>query len=62
VAISLDRFQLSRSLRDRLRRWTGGAGSDNGAAWHQEGLDLLAALRVELSPDFDIDFFDDLRA
>lgn len=54
MAISLDRFELSRSLRERLEGWTGGAGPGEEAAWHQEGLALLAALQVELSPDFDV--------
>jgi hypothetical protein len=68
--IHLDDVALTTTLRDRLVRWTAGdyhlhddyEGDDpaHQAAWHQEGLELLANLRSELGPRYDIRFYHDL--
>jgi hypothetical protein len=69
--ISLDSFPLSQSLHDRLVRWATAShhrlrddedDPRREAAWHKEGLALLAELRSELGPDYDIMFSQDLGA
>ena len=70
--IGLDSFSLSRTLRERLVRWTAGDyhlhddyeddDPEYDAAWHNEGLALLADLRSELGPGYDIKFAHDLDA
>jgi hypothetical protein len=70
--ISLDSFPLSKSLHDRLLRWaTAGHhlhhddeedDHQREAAWHKEGRALLAELRSELGPDYDVRLSHDVDA
>ena len=70
--VDLGSFGLSIELHDRLLRWTAadyhlhydyeGDDPQHEAAWHDEGLALLADLRTELGPDYDIKFSHDLDA
>ena len=70
--LGLDYFSLSNSLHDRLVKWTAADyhlhydyeddDPQHEAAWHQEGLALLADLRAQLGPDYDIKFSHDLDA
>jgi hypothetical protein len=70
--LGLDYFPLSEALHRRLVKWTAGDyhlhydyeddDPQHEAAWHAEGLALLADLRAELGPDYDIKFSHDLDA
>ncbi|HEX8508348.1 MAG TPA: hypothetical protein VF635_02460 [Propionibacteriaceae bacterium] len=70
--LELSAFPLSEALQDRLVRWTAGdyhlhfdyEGDDaaHEEAWHNEGLALLAELRRELGPSYDIKYSHDLDA
>jgi hypothetical protein len=72
LGIDLKAFTLPTDLHDRLVRWTAGDyhldfdydGNDpeHEAEWHNEGLALLAELRSELGPGYDIKFAHDLDA
>lgn len=70
--LGLDYFSLSEALHDRLVTWTAADhhlhydyeddDPQHEAAWHAEGLALLADLRAELGPDYDVKFSHDLDA
>jgi hypothetical protein len=70
--LGLDYFPLSEALHDRLVKWTAADyhlhydyeddDPEHEAAWHDEGLALLADLRTELGPGYDIKFSHDLEA
>jgi len=70
--LDLGFFPLSEALQDRLVRWTAADyhthydyeddDPEHEAAWHEEGLALLAELRRELGPAYDIKFSHDLNA
>ena len=70
--IDLDSFSLTEGLRDRLVRWTAGDfhlhddyeddDPEHEEAWDREALALLADLRSELGPGYDIKFVHDLEA
>lgn len=70
-SMSLDSLRLSTSLRDRLTGWAAAAHDahreegeepDHEAAGYQEGYVLLAEIRAELAPDYDIKLAHDLDA
>ena len=70
--IDLESFSLSSELHDRLVRWTAADyhldyddeddDPEHEADWHREGLALLADLRSEFGPGYDIKFPHDLDA
>lgn len=70
--LELDHFSLSEALHDRLVTWTAADyhlhydyeddDPQHEASWHDDGLALLADLRAELGPDYDIKFSHDLDA
>ncbi len=70
--LDLEDLPLSRALHDRLEKWTAGdyhlhcdyEGDDpeHESAWDGEGLALLADLRTELGPGYDIKYAHDLNA
>jgi hypothetical protein len=72
VGVRLRAFPLTPLLCDRLDRWVLGDyhlafdyDEDDPVheqAWHDEGLALLAELRCELGPGYDIKFSHDLSA
>lgn len=72
VGIELSALPLTKSLCDRLRRWTAGdfhlafdyEGEDlaHEEAWHAEGLALLKEVRSELGAEYDVKLAHDLDA
>ena len=69
-SMSLDGFSLSAELKRRLRDWaarydalmqTGYEWPDPAyeAVWIADGRALLEAVRTELGPDYDVEYFDE---
>ncbi|GAA1436912.1 hypothetical protein GCM10009616_37790 [Microlunatus lacustris] len=71
-ALALSDLPLSKNLHDRLVEWTAGDfhlhydyeddNPEHEAAWDKEALALLADLRSELGPGYDIKYAHDLNA
>ena len=70
--ITLSDLPLSKPLRDRLQTWTAGDyhlhydyeddDPEHEVAWDEEALALLAELRSELGPGYDVKYAHDLNA